>query len=147
MTQPDDLHDDLVVERNADLDLDAEALWGLISTSEGWSSWLVDEADVTIAPEADGTTTDDGVERSVHIDSVIEGSGIRFSWWERGDPSSVSQVQLDIVELPAGRSRLHISERLIGSTTTAAMSCSVAPTWEVRLVSLWLLALPWLVMA
>jgi hypothetical protein len=143
MPQPDDL----LIERNADLDLTMNELWSLISTSEGWSSWLVDNADVTIVTDAEGTAIDDGVERVVHIDSVIEGSGIRFSWWECDDPTSVSYVQFDIVELPAGRSHLHITERFLGSASTAATSCSVAVAWDVRLVSLWLLAQPCLVMA
>ena len=29
----------------------SERLWELISTAEGWRSWLVDDADVTIAPD------------------------------------------------------------------------------------------------
>ncbi len=137
--------DDLLIERNTDLDLDVHDLWALISTAEGWCSWLVDDADLTIAPDSAGTATDDGVERSVRIDTVLDGRGVSFSWWHGDDPSSVSYVQLDIIELPAGGSRLHITERLQGST--AAMSCSVATTWEVRLVSLWLLALQSSVMA
>ena len=92
----------LVIERNAELDLDVHELWTLISTSQGWSSWLVDHADIAVVTDAKGTAVDDGVERTVHIDSVTEGRAIGFSWWARDDPSSVSAVQLDIVELPEG---------------------------------------------
>jgi hypothetical protein len=67
---------------------------------------------------------------------VIEGRSVTFSWWNRGDESSRSVVQLDIVELAEGRSRLHVSERLVGASGTAAVT---ATAWEVRLVSLWVL--------
>ena len=136
---------DLSIERNTDLDIDVEALWALLSTADGWSAWLVDHAEITIAPDAIGTATTDGVERSVRIEFVATGRGIGFSWWDRDDPSTASYVQLDIVELPHGRSHLDITERLVGAT--AATSCSVASKWDAALVSLWLLALPLLVMA
>ncbi len=138
-------HDDPSIERHTDLDIDVADLWTLISTAEGWSSWLVDDADITISPGESGTATDDGVERSVHIDDVDFGHRIEFSWWDRDDPATASYVQLDIVELPGHRSRLHITEQYRGATATTTMSCSIS--WDVRLVSLWLLALPFHVMA
>jgi uncharacterized protein YndB with AHSA1/START domain len=124
---------DLSIERSTDLDIDVEQLWALISTSEGWSSWLVDEASVDVAPEAIGTALEDGVIRQVRIDSVATGRGLSFSWWERDDPSSFSSVQLEIVELPSGRSQLHITERFAASTTSAN-----GVSWDLRLISLWL---------
>jgi hypothetical protein len=139
-------HDDPSIERYTDLDIDVSDLWTLISTAQGWSSWLVDDADVTISPGQAGTATDDGIERSVQIDDVDLGRGIGFSWWNRDDPTSVSHVQLDIVELPDNRSRLHVTEHFRPVTaTTTTTTCSIA--WDVRLVSLWLLALPFHVMA
>jgi uncharacterized protein YndB with AHSA1/START domain len=140
--------EDLNVERTTDLDLGIEELWGLISTPEGWSSWLVDETDVVLVPGSNGVATQDGAQRAVRIQTVEEGRGITFSWWDRDDPSSASFVQLDIVELPSGRSRLHISERFLGVSAGAAMSAAHADleidvdmAWQVRFVSLWMLAL------
>lgn len=133
--------DDLSIERTTDLDMSVNELWALISTSEGWSSWLVDRAELDIAPESTGIAIEDGLVRDVRIDHVTEGRRIKFAWWDRDDPSSGSFVQLDIVELPDGRSQLHISEQFVGSTTATAMS------WDVRMVSLWLLALHCTVMA
>jgi uncharacterized protein YndB with AHSA1/START domain len=132
--------DELVIERETDLAVDANRLWTLISTAEGWDSWLVDEAAVVMAPDATGTAIEDGVVREVRINSIVEGRRVGFSWWDRDDPSRVSYVQLDIVELTHGRSHLHITERFVGSTTaaTVAMSSSVAVSWEMRLISLWL---------
>jgi uncharacterized protein YndB with AHSA1/START domain len=147
MPQHDDLAEDLTVERDTELGLDVEELWALISTAEGWTSWFVERADLTIAPDAEGVVVDDDVERRVHVDSVVEGRRIAFSWWETDDPWSVSHVQFDIVELPAGRSRLHVTERFVGTPATAPMSCSVGVSWDVRLVSLWLMAVQSHVMA
>ena len=143
MPQPDDLF----VERTTDLDIDVKELWTLISTADGWRGWLVDDADVTIAAGSGGVVVDDQIERVVHVGAITEGHRIDFSWSEVGEPSTTSYVQLEIVELPAGRSRLNITERFPSSTTTAAMSAAVTTTWDVRLISLWLLALPFHVMA
>jgi uncharacterized protein YndB with AHSA1/START domain len=137
--------EDLTIERTADLDIGVEQLWELISTPQGWSTWLVDDADVTIAPDESGTATDDGVQRDVHVDSITDGRGVSFSWWDRTDPSSASYVRLDVVELPDGRSQLRVTERFLGATASATMSCSAGVelgiAWEVRFASLWLLAL------
>ena len=149
MPQPDDLSpdltpNDLIIERTTDLDLGIEELWDLISTPEGWSSWLVDDADLVVVPGSNGVATQDGARRAVHVQTVERGRGLTFSWWDADDPSSVSFVQLDIVELPFGGSQLHISERLLGATASVAMSSvrmDVDVAWQVRFVSLWLLAL------
>ena len=127
--------------------MDVDQLWSLVSTPDGWKSWLVDDADVAIAPAAHGTAIDDGVERTVQVDSVIAGRTVGFSWWDRDDPSSASYVQLDVVELPGGRSQLHITERFVGAIASATMSCTAGVSWEVRIISLWLMAVQSSVMA
>jgi uncharacterized protein YndB with AHSA1/START domain len=140
----------LSIERTTELDLDVDELWVMISTAEGWSSWLVDEAQIQITPDSAGTAVEDGVVRDVHIDSIFDGHSINFSWWDRDDPASGSFVQLAIVELPNGRSQLNITERFVGATAmsmSASMSTSTTVAWDVRLVSLWLLALHSIVMA
>jgi hypothetical protein len=139
--------DDPIIERTADLEMDADRLWELISTADGWRSWLVDDTDVVVVPEATGTATDDGIEREVRVETVTEGRTIGFSWWRRDDPSYGSYVQLDIVELPHGRSQLRIAERFSTTTPTATMSAAATMSWDVRMVSLWLLGLHSTVMA
>ena len=150
MSQPDDLAG-LTIERSTDLDMDVERLWPLISTPDGWKSWLVDDADLVIAPAARGTATNDGVERRVQIDFVTAGRTVGFSWWDRDDPSSASYVQLDVVALPDGRSQLHVMERFVGATgsatASATTSCTAGVSWEVRIISLWLMAVQSSVMA
>jgi len=143
MSQPDDL----AIERSTDLDMHIDQLWSLISTPDGWKSWLVDDADVAITPAAKGTAINDGVERMVQVDSVIAGRTVGFSWWDRDDPSSASYVQLDVVELPGGRAQLHITERFVGATASATTSCTAGVSWEVRIISLWLMAVQSSVMA
>jgi uncharacterized protein YndB with AHSA1/START domain len=142
MPQPDDLNPaDLTVERTTELDLDIDELWTLISTPDGWSSWLVDETDLAVTPGSDGVALQDGTQLAVHIETVDTGCGLAFSWWDSDDPSSASFVRFDIVALPSGRSQLRISERFLGATASAITSCSSELAWEVRFVSLWLLAL------
>ena len=143
MMQPDDT----IIERTADLEMDADQLWELISTADGWRSWLVDDTDVVVAARAAGTTTEDGAVRGVRVDSVTDRTRVEFTWWERDDPTSGSFVQLEIVELPEGRSQLRITEQLVGAGPAPTMSASMASSWDVRLVSLWLLALHSTVMA
>ena len=143
MSQPDDL----LIERTTDLDLSADELWLLISTADGWSSWLVDDAELAIESDASGTATEDGVVRNVHIENVVDGERIDFTWWDRDNQSSGSYVRLDIVELPDGRSRLRIAEQVVGAASTAPMPAEAAVSWDVRMVSLWLLALHSTVMA
>ena len=141
--------EDLSIQRTTELDLDLDELWALISTAEGWSSWLVDDAQIQITPQSAGTAVEDGVVRDVRIDSMCDGRSINFSWWDRDDPASGSFVQLAIVELPNGRSQLNITERFVGASASvsASTSASSAVAWDVRLVSLWLLALHSIVMA
>ena len=77
-------------------------------------------------------------------------AAISFSWWDRDDPSSASYVQLQVVELPDGRSQLHITERFVGAIDghdDVDARTGHAVSWDVRMVSLWLLALHSTVMA
>jgi uncharacterized protein YndB with AHSA1/START domain len=147
------MHEFPVIERSTELDLDLDQVWELISTAAGWASWLVDEADVNVAPGEEGSACDDERRRDVRIESIVERRQVTFSWWDRDDPASASRVQLAIVELPNGGSRLDVSERFVGRAmhATRAMdtsfSSSMAKRWEVKLVLLCVLALPSLVTA
>jgi uncharacterized protein YndB with AHSA1/START domain len=139
MSQQRDSDTPPTIERSTDLDMDVDELWQLISTAEGWRGWLVDEADIDVSAGSVGSTSDAGVRRGVRIDHVRERRRVDFVWWQRDEPSSRSFVQLEVVELPSGGSRLNVTERLSVSNATA--SASVDAWWQVRFVSLWLLAL------
>jgi uncharacterized protein YndB with AHSA1/START domain len=129
------MSDELLVERAVELDVDIAEAWELISTPTGWSAWLVDDVDVIVEPDAGGTAVTDDAERVVHIDEVVIGSRVAFTWFDCDDPSSVSYVQLDVVELPDGRSLLRTSERFVGSPTAMG-----SMHWDVRMIALWSLA-------
>jgi hypothetical protein len=116
------------ITRTVDTDLDADELWQRVAEGDAWSGWMVDEADVCVAPGEGGTVVDDGVERDVRIDRLGE-RDLAFTWWPHDRPDQASTVEL--VVLPAvGGSRLRVSETYL--------SASVAPTaaWDVRLMLL-----------
>jgi len=133
------------VERSTDLDMGVDELWRLISTAEGWCGWLVDDADIDVSVGSSGTASDAGIRRDLRIDHVNEGRRVDFVWWERDEPATKSFVQLEIIELPTGGSRLNVTERLVAASATTASS--IDAWWQVRFVSLWLLALHSTVMA
>src|SRR6478735_10607120 len=87
--------DDLTVERTVALDVDRQRLWDLIATPEGWRRWLVDEARLV---DGVGVVVDAGVERRVRITEVIDRESVAFTWWEDGDPTTVSHVRLTIAD-------------------------------------------------
>lgn len=145
----------LEIRRSEEIDLDElddlRAVWDLMSTAEGWASWLVDEARLHIAPGRAGTARDDGRERIVRIDTVIDRERVGFSWWDRDDPDSASYVELDLVRLDSHRARIDISERFTGtvsmsSVMTSAMSSAARRAgglrWEAKLLLLCLMAMP-----
>lgn len=125
------------VTRTVDTDLAPDDLWSLVADGEAWTSWLVDEADVTVAPGSGGAVVDDGVERTVRIDHLDDGDGdgeprrVGFTWWPADRPDLVSAVEL--VVLPAtGGSRLHVVETFAAASATAA----TPSPWDVRLLLL-----------
>ena len=117
--------DELVVERTVDVDLDRDELWALIATADGWRDWLVDEAQLV---DGAGVVVDGGVTRHVRVGEVVDGQSVSFTWWEDGDPDSLSHVRLTI-----DGDRLHIAEQL----ATAPRTQAAAVAWEVRVCSLW----------
>jgi len=145
MTQQEEPQTSPTVVRSTDLDMDVDELWRLISTADGWRGWLVDDADIDVSPGSSGSASDAGISRDVRIDHINDRRSVDFVWWERDEPSSKSYVQLEIVELATGGCRLNVTEQLVGANAT--MSSSVEAWWQVRFVSLWLLALHSTVMA
>jgi len=123
------------VTRTVDTDLAPDELWSLVTDGEGWTSWLVDEADVTVAPGAGGTVVDDGVERTVRIDRLDDdgdGQRIGFTWWPDDRPDLVSAVELVVLPAATG-SRLHVVETFAAASTGTSATCGA---WDVRLMLL-----------
>lgn len=105
------------VQRDIEVDLPAAEVWPLVGDGAGWVEWLVDESDVVVEPGRDGTIVDDGDRRAVHIDEVVPGESVTWSWWPVGQPvrpptdrpDDASTVRLVVV--PAGaRTVVRITE-------------------------------------
>ena len=120
--------DELHVEREIILEDDTAEVWSLVGSSDGWQQWLVDSAALEVAEGAVGEVTDDGVTREVRVTEVDEQRSVRFQWWEREDPSSASEVTIEVQPLLGGGSRVLIVERSLSAPTMRATSTR----WEVR---------------
>jgi uncharacterized protein YndB with AHSA1/START domain len=116
------------LERHVQLDVPTTELWRLISTADGWRSWLADDVDGELGDQP-VRVTDADVVRTVRIGEVLERQQISFTWWEDDDPTSVSHVTLEIVD-DGGVPALRITER-------GAINPESRAAWEVRLCSLW----------
>lgn len=145
MTSPEQ---PLEIHRSEQIDLaelDLDSVWELMSTEQGWSSWLVDETELEVVPGRSGVVRDDGRQRVVRVDTVVDRRRVGFTWWDREDPGSMSYVELALVELDSGRARIDITERFIGSATASASPSSRRSKglrWEAKLLLLCLLAAP-----
>ena|SRR5436190_9289570 len=116
------------ITRTVETDFEVDELWSLVADGDGWARWMVDEADVDVAPGSAGTVVDDGVERSVRIDE-LDHHRLAFTWWPEGRPELVSAVEL--VVLPAvGGSQLRVTEISMSASTVPAL------TWDVRMMLL-----------
>src|SRR4029079_16409687 len=82
MTQQRERETGPTVVRSTDLDMGVDELWRLVSTAEGWTGWLVDDADIDVAVGASGSASDRGIRRDIRIDHVNEGQRVDFVWWE-----------------------------------------------------------------
>src|SRR4051794_15936555 len=116
------------ITRTVDTDLDVDDLWTMVADGEAWATWMVDEADVEVAPGSDGTVVDDGVARRVRIDE-LDDRRVAFTWWPEARPELVSAVEL--VVLPAvGGSQLRVTEISLSASVPAAIA------WDVRMMLL-----------
>ncbi len=114
-----------------DLGIGIDELTKLVTTVDGWKQWLVDGGTVDLQPGGVGEIVDGDVVKQLRVHSADERS-IGFTWWEHDDPTSVSHVQLDVVELPEGGAALRIREELPARASTESRLA-----WEVRVCSLW----------
>jgi uncharacterized protein YndB with AHSA1/START domain len=127
----------MIVSRDIDVDLPADELWSLIADPDGWERWLVDDADVAIETGATGVVREDGEERAVRIDEVVDEDRIRFEWWPSERPGDASAVELVVLPTATG-AVLHVTETFPPRRTALARAASSA--WEVRALAVWLSA-------
>ncbi|MGD9998315.1 MAG: SRPBCC domain-containing protein [Ilumatobacteraceae bacterium] len=126
--------DQVVITRDLDLDVPTDELWPLVADGERWAEWLTEQSDVVVEPTRGGTVIDDdGVERQVAIEAVIDGERVRFAWWPSDRPDEGSTVELVIAPVPSDeghRSRLSVIE----TYARASASRPTARRWDVRLM-------------
>lgn len=131
MPEPSDPPDVTRIRRTVETELAPDELWHLARDGDEWATWMVDEADVTVAPGAGGSVVDDGVTFTVRID-VVDDDGddqrVGFTWWPEDRPDLASAVELVVLPAPTG-SRLLITE-------TQACAAPARTTWDVRLLLL-----------
>ena len=138
------IDEDLVIERQIELGVGAAELWDLVATADGWQQWLVDHSDVDLRPGGAGRVDDGEVVREVRVAQLEHGRSLSFTWWERDEPASASEVRITIVEHDDGTAGLSIMERipaarLLASAATSTMDRADAMrfAWEVRACVAW----------
>jgi hypothetical protein len=120
----------VVITRRIELDVDAADAWRLIAEAPGWAGWMVDRADVDVAPGAIGTVEEGDTRRDVHVGEVSPADQrVTFDWWPSDDPQRASTVELRVVT-DAGRVVLHVVETFPRRSTLTA---SAAVRWDLRL--------------
>lgn len=86
------------VTREVLLPLDADEAWETVTELE---EWLVDDADLDLAPGEQGTLTlPDGEERRAVVEEVEPGERIAFWWWTGDEPAT--HVELRLVPAVSG---------------------------------------------
>lgn len=123
-----------VVTRTVELEMSPADLWSLIGDGDRWAEWMVDESDVDVSPDGEGSVTDDGVDRGVRVHDVVPGEHVRFDWWSVVEPDAISTVELAVVPADGG-AVLRIVETFPALRQVAAARASVA--WDVRSVCVW----------
>lgn len=124
-----------IVTRDIELDLTHEELWELIAGGDGWRDWMVDEADVEVAPGGTGEVAEDGARRRVEVTAVRPGESVHFVWWPAGVEEQASSVSLTIDTDAAGAAVLRVVEVFPPAMPVDPVSASIA--WDVRAASMW----------
>ena len=118
------------VVREIDLAAEPDEVWDALTRPELLEQWLAD--DVEIEPWGGGgidVATDDGEHRRGVVERAERPERLVIHWWE-ARPDDSTRVEFHIVGLPAGGSRLRVTE------TRTAVPMAVAHGWGMRLVSL-----------
>jgi uncharacterized protein YndB with AHSA1/START domain len=126
-----ELHEEMgAVRRETLLDAPRDEVWPLVADPEGLETWLADDVDLdAVEPGAQGTVTEDGVERRVTIEEVEDGRRVALSWCAPGGDPSLVELTLD--DAPDGRTTMVVVElplvALRVATRQAVGAWSTAP--------------------
>jgi uncharacterized protein YndB with AHSA1/START domain len=121
-----ELHEEMgAIRRETVLDAPRDDVWALVADPEGLETWLADEVDLdAVEPGAQGTVTEDGVERRVTIEEVEEGRRVALSWCAPGGDPSLVELTLDDTE--DGRTTMVVVELPLVALRVAAREAVVA---------------------
>ena len=120
------------VVRSVRLDLDRDAAWRLVGTTDGLARWL--GADVHLDPSAGAALRvrdDDGVERRGRVVEVDDGRSLAFEWGT--DDGTSSTVTLTVDDDGDG-SRVTVVEEHAGGSMAACLDAGAA--WDHRMLHL-----------
>jgi uncharacterized protein YndB with AHSA1/START domain len=130
------------ITRIVETELPVEQLWELVADGDSWPTWMVDHADVDVAPGAQGTIVEDGRERTVRIGDVGDNQ-VSFTWWPVGAERLASTVELVVLPRQGG-SALHVTERF-PATLSALAATTAGMAWDIRTLLLVLRTALWAV--
>jgi uncharacterized protein YndB with AHSA1/START domain len=121
-----ELHEEMgAIRRETLLDAPRDEVWPLVADPEGLETWLADDVDLdAVEPGAEGTVTEDGVERRVTIEEVEEGRRVALSWCAPGGDPSLVELTLD--DAPDGRTTMVVVELPLVALRVAARQAAVA---------------------
>ncbi|MGX6448685.1 SRPBCC family protein, partial [Patulibacter sp. S7RM1-6] len=99
--------DDVVrVERT--LDAPREDVWEQLAGPDGLEAWLVDAADLELAPGAEGEVVVDGERRRAVVEELVPGRRLGLAWCAPGGEPTLVDLVLDDAE--DGRTRVTVVE-------------------------------------
>jgi uncharacterized protein YndB with AHSA1/START domain len=119
--------DDAEVTRSVEVEAGTDRVWELLADPEQRGAWLDD---------------DEALVREMRVDEVRLGRSLTWTWWHPDDPADVSQVQVVLTELPAGGTRVAVTERLVATPlvqASASVRVGFPTVWDRRLLGLELL--------
>lgn len=106
------------------LDVDADAAWELLGSSDGLERWLGDDVDLEVTAGEHGTIRDGDELLLTEVESVEMGRRVSLRWWseERGaavvdltlEPLGDCATRLVVVEIPVDALRIPVSPATLG---------------------------------
>lgn len=135
----DATNDSTRFEQIVDFEASIESVWAALSDPGELGHWLGSAVDLDVRPGGRGRVVDDdGTSREVLVTDVREHETISWHWWSDRDELSTVELRLDEHH---GRTRLHIIESVVPSTTAAATTSDpierCARRWSAATSRLW----------
>src|SRR4051794_27287349 len=100
------------VRRERALTAERSEAWSLLATPEGLEGWLADEVDLdAVEPGAEGVLRwDDGDERSVVVEEVVDGRRVAMRWSASDGPAPDTLVEVTLDDHEDGGTLVRVIE-------------------------------------